>query len=503
MKFFNLKKLTNPVTPLLRRAPTAGRGRGAGGEAALLALLLLAACKVPAPVALRSQLQIPTQFSATADTTTPVLNPKAFFPDPHLAALLDEAIRQNPDLLMATQRIEVARSQYLTRRSERLPAVDALGSAAVTRYGQYTLEGVGNFDTNLSGNIAEKQKPPYPYVPDYFLGLRSRWELDLWGRLKNAQKAAQLRLLATEAGRRAIVTALVSEVAARYYELLALDAEIGVLDQNIALQDSALAISVVQKEAGRITQLGVEQFRAQLLRTRAARIRTTQEVRRAENELAYLLGRFPQPIARSRDFLNLSPPTAALQGLPIAVISRRPDIVEAELELQAASYDIAAARAALLPSLNLSPFVGLQAFRAGLLFDPASLTLGIAGGLAAPVFNRTALKAGVSRSEAEGQIALQQYNKAFIGAFRELETAQSDLQKLHEIYQITRDEAAVLESAVEMADELYKVGYANYLEVITAQRAALEAELNAIQTKRQLQGAFIQFYRALGGGWEG
>lgn len=495
MKFFSLlKKLTNHIF-----LPVGGGANGPAG-AALLSVLLLAACKTTAPIALRSSLEVPIQFSASADTTATALNPKAFFAEPHLAALLDEAVRQNPDLLMATQRIEIARSQYLTRRSERLPTVDALGSTAVTRYGQYTLEGL---ESEAPAGTDAQRRPPAPYVPDYFLGLRSRWELDLWGKLKNAQKAAQFRLLASEAGRRAIVTALVSEVATRYYELLALDAEMTVLDQNIALQDSALAISVVQKEAGRITQLGVEQFRAQLLRTRSARIRTTQELTRVEAELAYLLGRFPQPIVRSRDFLQQPLATAALQGLPIAVISRRPDIAEAELQLQAASYDIAVARAALLPSLNLSPFVGLQAFRAGLLFDPASLTLGIAGSLAAPVFNRTALKAGVRRSEAEGQIALQQYNKAFTGAFRELETAQSDLQKLHSIYQITREEATVLENAIEMAGELYKVGYANYLEVITAQRAALEAELNVIQTKRQLHGALIQFYRALGGGWEG
>ncbi len=473
------------------------------GALALLAVSFLSACKTTQPAALRSQLSVPARFSATADTTAlPPLDPKAFFADAHLSDLLNEAVRRSPDMLIAAQRIEIARSQLLTRRAARLPTVDATAGAGFNRYGKYTMEGVGNFDTNLSGNIEEDQKVPLPLVPSYFLGLQSNWEIDLWGKLKSAQKAAQLRLLATEVGRRVIVTTLVSEVASRYYELLSLDAQAAVLDQNIALQDSALVISEIQKEAGRITQLGVEQFRAQLLRTRAARLRTTQETVRVEAEINYLLGRFSQPILRSNDFLALPVPTAALQGLPITVISRRPDIAQAELELEAARYDVAAARAALLPSLNLNPFVGLQSFRGGLLFDPASIAFGLAGGLAAPVFNRTAIKANIRSSRAEGQIAIQQYNKAFTGAFRELEVAQSGLQNLQGVYTLNREEAVVLENAVDMANELYKVGYANYLEVITAQRAALEAELNVIETKARLHETMIQFYRALGGGWE-
>ncbi len=464
--------------------------------------LLFSACASLRPsVRTVSNIEVPAAFRNADTLAVNTFTKDRLFTDKYLRELLDEAVVRSPDVLIAAQRIEAARGQLLIRRSRLLPAVDATVGAGATRFGEYTMEGIGNFDTNLSPNITEDKRAPQPFVPDYFIGLRSSWELDLWGKLRAGRKAAQLRLLATEQGRRAVITSLVAEVSFRYYELLALDAEIDILRENAALQDSALQIAKVQKEVGRITELGVQQFQALLLRTQATLLRTEAEQVRVEAELNFLVGRFPQPVARSTAFLTEPLPAGQFSGLPVQVLRYRPDVAQAELELAASRQDVVAARAAFLPSLTLNPFVGLHTFNAVRLFDPASLALGLAGGLAAPVFNRAALKGQLTLDTTGRNIAVQQYNRVLLESFRELETLRSRMDYMRRIFRLNEQEVETLEGAIYTSNELYKVGYATYLEVITAQRNALEASLNMVETRKALYFSTISFYRALGGGW--
>jgi len=423
------------------------------------------------------------------------------FADTYLVRLIDIAVRQNPDVSMAIQRIEAARSFFRIRKGAMLPSVEAAASASAQKYGNYTMEGVGNFDTNLSGNIDEDQKVSLPVVPYYFLGLRSSWEVDLWGKLKNQKSAAYMRLLGAEQARNLIITTLVAEVSFRYYELLALDEELDILQRNLVLQDSAVHVAQVQQEVGRTTTLGIQQLQAQLLRTQSLSVQTEQNIAKTENELNYLLGRFPQQVERAKNFLEHDIPGSLTAGLPEQILNKRPDVLKAEADLKASKADVAAAKAAFLPSLTLAPFVGYNAFNSALLFNPGSLAYGIIGGLAAPLVNRSAIKGNYNRSEAEKMEAYYNYNKIALGAFSEVQIALSNMENLRRIYTLNQLEAQVLSQAVGTSNELFKAGYASYLEVISAQRNALEAEINQVETKKNLFMSLITLYRSSGGGW--
>lgn len=466
-----------------------------------LGLLVASGCKTPEQAA-DPKLAVPTTFAQ--DTTIRAnhsLSRSRIFVDTLLVRLIDTAVANNPDVAMAMERIKAAQSVFRIRKGALLPKVEADATASTQKYGDYTMEGVGNFDTNLSGNIDDNQKVAQPMVPYYFAGLRSNWELDLWGKLRNQKRAAYFRFLGTEQARNLVITTLVAEVSSRYYELLALDEQQDILRRNLALQDSAVRIAEVQMQVGRATTLAVQQFKAQKLRTQSLLVETEQQIVRTENALNYLLGRFPQPIPRTRDFLDQNLPQQLTAGLPGQILNRRPDVLQAELQLKANKADVAAAKAAFLPSVTLTPFVGYSAFSGGLLFHPGSLAYGVIGGATAPLLNRSAVKGVYRHAEAEKQEAYHNYRKTVLNAFQEVQTSLSDLEKLRRIYDLNRQETDVLLQAVVTSDELFKAGYANYLDVITAQRNALDAELNQLETKKNLFMSLIFLYRSSGGGW--
>ena len=470
--------------------------------AIILMLISIASCKTTHVTSTPQGMDVPSSFESRV-TVKPdnTVSRSNVFVDTLLVRLIDIAVGQNPDIAMAMQRIEAARSFFRVRKGAMLPSVEAAVSASTQKYGDYTMEGVGNFDTNLSGNISEDQKVSQPWVPYYFLGLRSSWEVDLWGKLKNQKHAAYMRLLGTEQARNLVITTLVAEVSFRYYELLALDEEVAILKKNIALQDSVVRIAEVQKEAGRAIALGVQQFQAQLLRTKSLLVATEQNITKTENELNYLLGRFPQKITRTNNFLQQQLPDHLVAGLPQNVLSRRPDVLQAETELRATKADVASAKAGLLPALTISPFAGYSAFNSSLLFNPASIAYGIIGGATAPLLNRSALKGNFNRTEAERLEAHYNYNKTVLNAFQEVQTALSNMENLRRIHDLNQQEVRVLSDAIATSNELFKVGYASYLEVITAQRNMLEAEINQVETKKKLFMSLITVYRSSGGGW--
>lgn len=466
-------------------------------------ILCAVGCTTPRAASVPPLVTLPADYKRSKTTQYKnELTRNAVFADSFLVGLIDVAVKQNNDVSIAMQRIVVARSYFRIKKGAMLPSVEAATNASAQKYGDYTMEGVGNFDTNLSGNIDDNQKVQLPIVPNYFLGLRSSWEIDLWGKLSNQKKAAYLRLLGTEQARNLVITTLVAEVSFSYYELLALDEQRAILERNIALQDSAIRIAEIQKEVGRTTALGIQQFQAQLLRTQSLLVQTEQDIARTENELNYLLGRFPQKVERKKAFLVQNMPPLLTAGLPEQILNKRPDVLQAEAELKATKADVMAAKATFLPSLTLTPFVGYNAFNNALLFNPASLAYGIIGGAAAPLLNRSSIKGNYNRLQAEKMEAYYNYNKTVINAFREVQTALSNMDNLRRIYNLNQQEAEVLVQAVSTSGELFKAGYATYLEVIAAQRNALEAEINQVETKKNLFQALITLYRSSGGGWQ-
>lgn len=455
----------------------------------------VSACSAP------KQLTTPPPVALPETTVTDTLDVKSFtrvFNDPYLKALIDTALASNFDLLAASQRVIVAQSQLRMAKNAWLPTVNGVASAGVDRYGDYTLNGVGNYDTNLSPNIDKDQKIPTSPTPEFFVGFRSSWEIDLWGKIRAQKEAALNRYLSTTEGRRLLSTQVVAGVASLYYDLVALDHELKIIHRNIGLQEKAVATVEVQKAGGRATELAVQQFKAQLLSTRALENNVKQQIVATENQLNALLGRLPRPVPRTADTTNAIPP-AIQKGIPVATLLRRPDIQQAELNLAATKADVKAARAAFFPSLTITPYTGFNAFKAGLLFQPASIAWGALGGLTMPVFNQKQLQSQFNITQAEAMTAFYRYQQAIVDGYAEVSSIMSKVENEQATWQLKREEVAVLQDAVATSNLLFTTGYANYLEVITAQKSVLEAELTLVTTRRNVYQGMITLYRSLGG----
>ncbi|MDN3583510.1 TolC family protein [Mucilaginibacter flavus] len=467
-----------------------------------LALILAAGCKSYKPVtAQEAASSLPASFNGGTDTTTAAVLPVSqFFADKRLVNLIDTALKANPDILTALQRVEASRSNLRFNAAKLLPTINLAANAGLEKYGDYTQNGVGNYDTNFSQNINDKQHIPNP-TPNYFLGFQSSWEVDLWGKLSNQKKAAYARFLASQSGYRLVTTALTAQIAGLYYQLLALDTELGIIKKNINLQNNALEIVKIQKLGGRATELAVQQFEAQLMRTRGLEYTTIQQVTETENQLKFLTGSFTGKVARDTSIMSIKLPSVLGAGVPSQMLLNRPDIKAAELELTAMNADIKAARANFFPTLTLTPYVGYNSFNAGLLFNPASFTYGLIGGLTAPIFNRKGIKAEYERTIAEEKIAVYNYQKTILSGFQEVNNNLSGINNYNQAFEFKRRELLALNNALSVANDLYVVGRANYLEIITAQRSVLDAELELANIKRNIFLSSVNLYQAVGGGW--
>jgi multidrug efflux system outer membrane protein len=468
----------------------------------LVAAILVSSCKLTKPVQHQPAAGVPQTYTGQTDSSgIGSIKRSVFFTDKNLVALIDTAVLNNLDLKMAVQRIEMARSNVLFARGAMLPAVSAEISGGGRKFGNYTMDGVGNYDTNFSPNIDDNRRLPDPFLPDYFAGLRSSWEVDIWGKLKTQRKAAYVRFLATEKAKQAITTSLIAQVAGMYYELINLDTELDIIRKNIVLQESAVATIKIQKEGGRANELAVKQFQAQLLNTRSLEININQRIVETENQLNTLLGRFPQTITRSTS-LELTFPQQVQAGIPSQMLRRRPDVQQAELEMLANYSDQQAARLAFLPSLNITAMLGFNAFKSNLIFNPGSIAYNALGGLAAPLLNRKSLKAGQKRTEAASLEALYAYNKSILTGFQEVNSSLKKIENTQKISDFKKEEVAVLQQAVATSRDLFLTGYATYLEIIMAQRSVLEAELTLTDVQKEQYQALVELYRSVGGGWE-
>lgn len=457
-----------------------------------LLLALFSSCKISTPPPLPVAANLPDTYIGNTDTLT-VGNIKwrEFFTDTLLIDLVEIALQNNLDMLTAIQRIEMARANHQIREGALLPSLSGILSV-----------NLGNVNQNMVGNAAQDQRINN-IRQEYFLGLQSSWEADIWGKLKNQKKAAYTRFLASEKGKHLVTTAIVAEISRLYYELLAVDNELKVVRKNIAFQEIAVEIIEIQKIGGRATELAVQQFTAQLLSTSALEKEKEQRVIELEVQLNLLMGRYPQAIPRDKDISELSLPQHIHEGIPSTLLLNRPDIQRAELQLIAADADLQAARAAFLPSLNISPYAGLNAANAALLFQaPESIAAGVLGGVTAPIFNKKRIRADFNRSVAERAEAYYDYQKTIITGYGEVVTNIRGITNLQHIYQLKEQEVDVLLNAVSTSNVLFTSGYATYLEVITAQKSVLEAELELANIKKGIFHSVIGLYNALGGGWD-
>lgn len=470
----------------------------------VLNCLFLVSCKISIPTD-NSQVvsKLPKSFGSLADSSRLKLPDwKDYFSDSILVSLIDEGLNSNFDLQEAVQRIESYRSQVVLNKGVLLPDGHIQAGAGVRKFGDYTVDGVGNYDTNFSPNLNSKQKLPNP-VPDYSLGFQSSWEIDLWGKLRSRKKAAGARFLASVQGKNLVQSTLVALIANVYYDLLEQNAELKTLNENIRLQTRAVEIVNVQKQTGQVNQLAVEILEAQLLSSQEATIRVEQSIFEIENELNFLLGRLPQPISSLNDFLTLPLPEAFNSGVPSDLLVYRPDIQQAEMELKATRADLFSAKQAFFPSLTISSAFGFQAFNAGVLFEaPASIAYSVLGGLTGPLLNRRVLKSQLLSSKAEQRRAYIDYERKVTNGFIEVFNSLKNAENSDRMFSLKSQEVAILRQSIITSADLFISGRATYLEVVNAQKNALQSQLELAELKKRQFKARIDLYKSLGGGWK-
>jgi multidrug efflux system outer membrane protein len=465
---------------------------------ALLLAMLWAGCAGSSSVTVRER-KTPASFGvASSDPSAATIRWSHYFADPALLSLIREAVEQSLDLRVALQRIELARASVKAATGVLLPQVDLSAGVGIRRYGKYTMDGAGNATTEITpGQIVPLN------LPDYALQLQSRWEVDLWGKLRNQRKSAISQYLATIEGTNLVVTALVADVAISYYELVALDQAHEVVQHTIARRQEALEVVRLQKEAGRANELAVQQFEAQLAESQALEQDLAQLSIETENRINVLLGRYPRPVARNKEALFGELPREVSVGVPSELLRNRPDVREAELMVKASEYDVAAARAAFFPELTLTAGVGFQAFNPKFLFTtPESLIFNAAGGLVAPLVNRNALKAQFQSATAVQVQAMYSYQKTVLDAYVEVVNGLAKIENTRRALAFKKEQKAALLRTVETADTLYRAGKASYLEVLLAQQSSLQAELALIETQKRERISTVAIYKALGGGWQ-
>lgn len=463
--------------------------------------LFAVSCKVvtdPLP----RELTLPATYAGAQDTISIGQMPwEIFYKDTLLVQYIGKALQSNQDLKIAVARSEIARTQFSMVKKNYLPTVEAQVGSSVTRFGEYTMDGVGNDDTNRSESLPADKQLPNPYQ-EWFAGVVFSWEADIWGKLSNRRKAALSRYLASKEFTHGATTWLVNEVASHYFELIGLDQEKKVLEENLALQQLGLELIQIQKAGGKVNQLAVDQFEAQLLNTKAQLVNVEQKILVNEANINALLGRFPQSLQRS-PITVFNESTAAFVGKPEQLTVHRPDIRQAEFELAAAHADVNAARAAFFPSLNLSGNGGFAAFELSKWFlSPGSAVYGLAAGASAPLFQRRQIRALYASANLEQKIALTNYEKTLLSGYHEVYTTWQGFNNLSRQIGLKQQEVEVLTRAFNNSNDLFSVGYATYLEVITSQRRMLEAELELTRLKKDKLKMLAMLYRALGGGWK-
>jgi multidrug efflux system outer membrane protein len=462
--------------------------------------ITFAACKSPAIVTRTENKNVPAKYAASVQQDTVnagTIKWKTYFTDPYLTTLIDTALVNNQELNVTLQDIEIARNEIRARKGEYLPFLGVGASAGLEKVGRYT--NIGALEANTP--IAPDREMPDP-LPNYMAGIQANWEVDIWNKLHNAKKAAVNRYLSTVEGKNFVITNLISEIANSYYELLALDNQLLIVKQNIEIQSNALEIVKLQKQATRVTELAVKRFEAQVLNTKSLQYDIQQRIVETENRINFLVGRYPGPIERNVASFSDLLPSSAQAGIPSQLLANRPDIRQAEMELIAAKLDVKVAKAQFYPSLRISAGIGYEAFNPSYLIKPKSLLYSIGGELIAPIINRNAIKATYYSANAKQIQAVYNYERTILNAYVEVANQVSKISNLEKSYSFKAQEVAALTESIEISNNLFRYARADYMEVLLTQRDALESKFDLIDTKLQQMNAFVNIYKALGGGWK-
>lgn len=418
---------------------------------------------------------------------------REFFSDPYLVSLIETALANNQEFNIFIQDIEIARNEVKEKQGEYLPKV-GLGLGA-ENYGVSNNTRDGVLDKIIDRNDLRAPNSAFN------LGPSMTWELDIWKKLRNAKDAARMRLMAQYEGRNYLISRLVSEIARNYYELMALDNSLKILDENIGIQEKAFLKMKVLKDYAKANNLAVNRFEAQLLKTKSQRFEISQKIVEKENRLRFLSGIYDhKSILRNSEKL-MSMQVDDLQiGVPMQLLENRPDLRQAEYAIKAAKLDLKSVQANLYPSLSISAGTGFAAFGSA-LFNPKSLVYNVMGNLTVPLINRKAIIARIAVADSYQTQTVLNYEQTLLQAYTEVLNQMLNIKNIQQSFDTKQKEVLLLDDSVVIANNLFQYAKADYVEVLLTQEEKLNAQKELVELKMNLIGSKVDLYRALGGGW--
>lgn len=407
------------------------------------------------------------------------------FKDENLKGLIQESLKNNYDLRIAVTRVEQARQIALQARSLYYPTVDYQGEVARGR--NTFLASPTPVGDNKTGD-------------SLLLAFSAAWEIDFWGRLRRTNEASRAQFYATEEFKRGVMLLLVSDVAQTYFELLELDLELEIALRTTNSFDESLRIFTQRFEGGIASKLETSRAEASLASTAARIPELERQIEIKENQLNVLLGRNPAPIPRTTTLLQQTIPVDVPAGLPSELLERRPDVLQAEMNLITANAQVGVAKANFFPKIGLTALFGsvsaeLTAFTSG------TTAWGVAATLAGPLFQGGRLKAEYRQAVAVWEEFKLQYESTTLSAFQDVANTLITRQKLEGVLTEQTRAVVALQEAVRISTLRYVAGKAGYFEVLEAQQELFPAENAVAFTELNRLLVIVQLYRSLGGGW--
>lgn len=420
-----------------------------------------------------------------SDTTTIADIPwKEYFTDPKLQALITEGLEQNIDMQITLTRIKQAEANLSMARGNILPDVSAGFKVDHTRTSS------GNNGRDILGYVSNQNS----------LGFLASWEIDLWGKLGAKSRAQYAKYLNSFEYKNMVQTELIANIANAYYNLLALDKQLQTTKETIVLLEESAETIAALKAAGQQNAASVEQSNALLYSTQLSVPSLESRIHEQENAICILIGRKPGQVERS-SFENQSVNTDLKIGVPAQLLSRRPDVKQAELNLLSAYAITNVAKASFYPSLTItSASFGLAAGDFSDFFKPENIAANIVAGLTQPIFNRHQLKGNLKIAEAQQEEALLNFRNIILRAGQEVSDILYGYESSLKKNGFRERQITSLTNAVDYSKDLLIAGEAIYTEVLSAEQNLLSAQLNQVNDKLEQLTFSVSLYRALGGG---
>jgi multidrug efflux system outer membrane protein len=448
----------------------------------LIIASIWSSCKITKPYA-KPETSVMYREKESIDTTTiATMKWSELFTDPALQQLISDGLAANLDLKIAVERINQSAVNVKLSKATFLPSVN--GNLSVKESRLAFPQGFGLFDQSTQ----------------YDLGITAGWEIDVWGKLKSAKKSALANFLATDAAKRAVQTQLIANIANSYYELLILDEQLKVLKKTAKNRETDAETIKVLFENSIINGVAVVQSEANFYEAELAIPDIEQKITETEHTLCVLLAKSPTKIERSA--LEKQKLTYDLKiGVPMQLLSNRPDMQQAEYNFRAAFEESNVARAYFYPALTISGAAGFSSFGLKDWFTNGGLFANIAGGLTQPIFNKGINKGRLATALSLQKEALYNFEFSMLKASEEVSNALSKYDNAALKEEKRKKQLEALLKAVEFNKELLNNSTTNYTDVLTAEQNLLNAQLRGIEDQSQKLHAVVNLYRALGGGW--